>query len=314
MDNSVSVVIPTHSRPDTLARAIESVLDQTHRDLELIVVVDGHHRPTEDLLTTCDDPRLRWIVNETNLGTGGSRNVGVRAAHGRFVAFLDDDDVWLPTKLTRQVALLAAGDEPTVASGRIIRRTKHADFIGPRHPPAAGEHLSEWLFRPRPPLEGATRFQPSAIVVPRQLALDIPWDVSLRFYEGHDWLLRAAAAGARLVLTEEPVYIWNIHPSSISAGHAADWRGALDFIERRQHLVTPRAYVWFVLDRVASRASIAPNRPPVTFLLRRALAHGSPSPIDVGRYLVRMWMPRWIRHGVRTAWASVRGMRGRSQS
>lgn len=308
-NHTVSVVIPTQNRPASLATAIASVLGQTHSDVEIVVVVDGPNAPTEDLLRSLGDPRVRWIVNPTNVGTCAARNIGVREARGRWVGFLDDDDEWLPLKLARQIALLADADEATIASGRIIRRTPYADFVGPRHAPRAGEHVSEWLFRPRPPLEGATRFQPSAVLVPRNLALEVPWDPSLRFYEGHDWLLRAVDAGARLVLTDAPVYIWNIHDASASAAKAADWRGALAFIEERRHLVTERAYVWFVLDRVASRASIAADRPPLMFLLRKARAHGAPSAIDVARYLVRMTLPSSIRHGVRRAWASARRRR-----
>jgi glycosyltransferase involved in cell wall biosynthesis len=307
--DTVSVVIPTYDRPESLSRAIDSVLNQTHRDLEVIVVVDGPNRAIEDLLRSHADPRVRWIVNRTNLGTSGSRNAGVSASDGRWVGFLDDDDVWLPSKLSQQLALLTAARRPTIASGRIIRRTPDADFIGPAHPPAEGEPISEWLFRPRPPLEGATRFQPSAVLVPRELAVEVPWDARLPFYEGHDWLLRAAATGAPLVLAEEPVYIWNIHPSSISARHAGDWRGALEFIERRRNLVTPRAYAWFVLDRVATRASIAPDRPPITFLLGRARRHGRPSRVDIARYVVRMWLPWGVRQRLRRALSKVRKAR-----
>jgi len=289
--------------------AIDSVLRQTHDDLEVVVVVDGPHPPTEKLLRSHADPRVRTIVNPSNLGTSGARNVGVVAADGRWIGFLDDDDVWLPAKLTRQLDLLGRSPYGTVASGRIIRRTPQGDFIGPQHPPHEGEHMSEWLFRPRPPLERATRVQPSALLMPRELAIDLPWDAQLPFYEIHDWLLRAAAVGARLTLTEDPVYVWNIHESSISSQNAANWRETLEFIRARRHLVTRRAYAWYILDRVATRAALAPDGPSLAFLVHEARRHGQPSAVDVARCMLRLWTPSGIRQTIRDGLASLRTRR-----
>src|SRR5437764_416053 len=109
----LSVVIPTAGRPALVVRAVGSVLAQTLRDLEVIVVVDGLDPPSEAALAALADPRLRMIVNPRSVGPGEARNVGVAAARAPWVAFLDDDDEWLPEKAARQLA--AAGEPETIS-------------------------------------------------------------------------------------------------------------------------------------------------------------------------------------------------------
>jgi uncharacterized protein (TIRG00374 family) len=99
----VSVVIPTHNRPGLLGRAISSVLAQTFQNFEVIVVDDGTEKRAEEAVRVSHDDRIRYIKNEKSLGGGGARNVGIRAAKGEYVAFLDDDDEWAPEKLKVQM-------------------------------------------------------------------------------------------------------------------------------------------------------------------------------------------------------------------
>lgn len=105
----VSIVIPSYRRPDLIVRAVKSALDQSYGNTEILVVDDngrGHpeQRSTEEVLLReiCDD-RVRYLVNENNLGGGGARNVGITNANGQFVALLDDDEDWLPEKIEKQV-------------------------------------------------------------------------------------------------------------------------------------------------------------------------------------------------------------------
>jgi hypothetical protein len=102
----VSVVIPTCNRPELLKRAIRSVLAQTFQDFEIIVVDDGMKVRAKDAALGFSDPRIRYIENETSLGGGGTRNRGIDEAKGEYIAFLDDDDEWLPEKLKKQVKAL----------------------------------------------------------------------------------------------------------------------------------------------------------------------------------------------------------------
>lgn len=102
----VSVIIPTYNRSKLLANAIDSVLDQTFDDLEIIVVDDGSTDETSEVVKGYGDKvNYKYLENK---GMGGSyaRNRGIEAASGEYIAFLDSDDFWLPEKLEKQMALL----------------------------------------------------------------------------------------------------------------------------------------------------------------------------------------------------------------
>lgn len=99
----VSVVIPTHNRSSLLRRAIQSVLDQTYQDFEIIVVDDASTDDTEAVVKGFADERIRYVRHSENRGEAASRNTGIRLAKGEYIAGHDDDDVWLPPKLEKQV-------------------------------------------------------------------------------------------------------------------------------------------------------------------------------------------------------------------
>lgn len=116
----VSVVIPTYSRNDTLKRAIGSVLCQTYSNIEIIVVDDNPadskwRKRTEEIMKEYTDSRIRYIQNEKNLGGGLTRNEGIKASKGSFVAFLDDDDEYLPERLEKQIKVFTDSDNEKLA-------------------------------------------------------------------------------------------------------------------------------------------------------------------------------------------------------
>lgn len=125
---TVSVVVPTYNRADALPRTIDSVLDQTLEDFELLVVDDASEDHTESVVTGYDDPRVTYLAHETNQGGSAARNTGIEHAEGEYVAFLDSDDEWLPRKLERQVWTLRTRSDEWVAAYCGV------ELAGDRHP------------------------------------------------------------------------------------------------------------------------------------------------------------------------------------
>ena len=104
----ISVITPTYNRVEYLGNSIESVLSQTYSDFELIIVDDNPiqseaRKKTEEVIRKYSDSRIRYIKNPMNLGGAAARNRGIDEARGEYIAFLDDDDIYLPDRLKVQV-------------------------------------------------------------------------------------------------------------------------------------------------------------------------------------------------------------------
>ena len=113
----ISVVVPTYDRSERmLGAAIDSILGQNVPSLELIVVDDGSAEPAAPLVHSYGEQLL--VHRQTNGGIGSARNAGIALAKGEFLAFLDSDDVWMPNKLTTQLAALSEDPELDAVLGR----------------------------------------------------------------------------------------------------------------------------------------------------------------------------------------------------
>lgn len=124
----IAVVLPTFNRADTLGRAIDSVLQQDFRDLELIVVDDGSTDGTDQIVRKNGDERLRFLRGNESRGANWARNRGIQLARANVVCFLDSDDVYLPGKLSRIVERFSADPKMDVlVDSFVVRRGEGKD-------------------------------------------------------------------------------------------------------------------------------------------------------------------------------------------
>lgn len=123
----VSIILPTHNRADTIRRAIQSVQTQTFQDWELIVVDDGSTDSTAALIND-KDPRIS-LIWQTNQGVTEARNAGLRASAGKYLAFLDSDDEWLPHHLELCLAFLEAFPEEYFVSAELLEDFGRGRFV-----------------------------------------------------------------------------------------------------------------------------------------------------------------------------------------
>lgn len=103
IDFKVSVIIPTYNRGNLIINSIKSVLNQTFRNLEVIVVDDGSSDNTEDEVNKITDKRIKYIKLSSNRGGSNARNVGIKNATGQFISFQDSDDIFYPNKIEKQI-------------------------------------------------------------------------------------------------------------------------------------------------------------------------------------------------------------------
>lgn len=99
----VSVIVVTYKRANFLKKAILSVISQTYKNVEILVVDDASGDDTGKVVKSITDPRLKYICHEKNKGLATTRNTGIKNSIGEYITFIDDDDEWLPEKITRQI-------------------------------------------------------------------------------------------------------------------------------------------------------------------------------------------------------------------
>jgi glycosyltransferase involved in cell wall biosynthesis len=310
MNPAVSVIIPTYLRPVLLQRALQSVLVQSFHDLEVMVVVDGHDRETLDMLASVDDPRLHVHVPDRHLGNAEARNRGVSLTHAPLVAFLDDDDVWLPAKLERQVACVERDlDAPQVIACHFSARSESAAMTWPRRLPRPGEDLSEYFFCRTTPFTGEGIVITSTILTTRALATKVRFATGLRRHVDTDWLLRAGCEpGFHLAFPAggEPLVVWHIERARSRITTNRDWQESLAWCREHRALFSDRGYAAFLLHVVGSNAAAQHAWSALPSLLRDALRDGRPAPVDVAAHFANFVLPSALQHRVAGWFAALR--------
>lgn len=283
----VSVVLPTHNRADLLGYAIRSVLDQTERNIELIVVDDAS---TDDTLVILNqfakiDSRIKLLRNPESLGGGGARNVGIAASAGEWVAFLDDDDAWMENKLRMQLEKLAAHPSAVACSCSYEAYTSNGSKKVVRTP---DDITLQQLFRLNY-LGGA-----SMCMASRSVLLSIGgFDTQIR--SGQDWDLwvRLRYEGSIVVCSEPLIKYQDHNGARISNNMDAQYLGARRFYFKHRQAMNDSlrlyrvSYSCFIMSRQIKRRLATRFR-----YLMLSLRH---SDFGSGGTYVRSSLPRLIR-------------------
>jgi glycosyltransferase involved in cell wall biosynthesis len=196
----VSVIIPVFQGERMILGAVRSALNQTHRDLEVIVVDDGSTDGTLRALAQLDDPRLT-VHRQANAGTGAARNYALSLARGQYIAFLDSDDRWFPNKLERELEVLRSAPAAVAIAyssyyavddrGRLLNAAPARTYAG-----SALDLL----------LDGEDFLMPSVCLFDRRVFDTLGVFKPERYHEDHEYILRAARrypifpTGERLVV------------------------------------------------------------------------------------------------------------------
>jgi glycosyltransferase involved in cell wall biosynthesis len=208
----VSIVLPTYTRAQLLPHAIRSVLAQTYRDLELIVVDDNSKDNTPEVVRSFADPRIRYVRNEKNLKLPGTLNKGFALARGRFLTWTSDDNLYAPDAVERMVAALEAG-------GCDLVFADYYDFA--RHDEKTGAPLE-----PRPiRLPGVPRLEERNSVGACFLYIG-DYDPDLFLVEDYDYFIRIQKAGFSIRHIPQPLYYFSRHDDALFRTRYAEVQAA----------------------------------------------------------------------------------------
>lgn len=128
----VSVIIPTYNRANLICRAIQSISNQNYQNFEIVVIDDSPNRATEKVVKNFNDKKIKYIHNKTKTNLPSARNQGVRESSkdSKYIAFLDDDDEWLPQFLEKTVAVLEEKEDSVMVITHAEMRSKEGEYLG----------------------------------------------------------------------------------------------------------------------------------------------------------------------------------------
>ena len=222
---SISVVIPAYNREATIETAVHSVLQQTRPPLEVIVVDDGSADATAARVEAIADPRVR-LVRQPNGGISAARNSGIRESRGDWIAFQDSDDEWLPRKLERQLAALAAATDDPVAvyCGMLITGTPDDPAAGPGGRLKTGYHpdpsVTAVAGHILPTLMATNPISTQTLLARKDVLTEIGlFDTNLKSLVDWDIAIRLAERGP-IAFVDEPLAIQRFTPNSITRDRA----------------------------------------------------------------------------------------------
>ena len=223
----VSAIITTHNRQDLLVRAVKSVFDQTYQNLELIVVDDASDKRADKLFKNFHLQYI-YIPQEESKGGNHARNLGILAAKGEYVAFLDDDDYWLPTKIEKQVALIEEKHCGLVYCGRIKeihRDGKITNSIDIRNMEGDMRKIV---------LEKVPTTSSSMLINRNLLIENGMFDENLRFWQDYELLITMSKVTPFYRVPEAlTVYLVNVDDNQRISNKYFGWKDAVKYIQKK---------------------------------------------------------------------------------
>ena len=215
----VSVIIPTYNRARLIEGSIRSVFAQDYPNIEVLVVDVGSVDDTEKVMAGIRDERLRYLKQEKNRGAPAARNVGIREARGELLAFLDSDDAWEPTKLSRQVEVMVKGSEETALVYTGMRKVnERGETRGFKRPSKRGYIYHDLLVDN---VVGST----STALVRASAAKEVGgFDESLRSRQDMDLWLRLSK-NHKVDFVDAPLVIYSVHNDRISSNYDSKIQG-----------------------------------------------------------------------------------------
>lgn len=208
----VSVLMPAYNAGRTIRRACASLIAQTFEDWECVVVDDGSQDETAELVEQIHDDRFRVIRLRQNLGRGAARQLALENSRGKFVAFLDADDWWYPSKLEHQLDVMERVGSDVVSTGMaIISPNEELNGVSVRDDRAIPIIVKEWRRLGRAPVA----FGPS--LVKGDLARSCRFDPALRRAQDYDFLIQACFRRGKCAVLQEVLYAYERGASNAPA-------------------------------------------------------------------------------------------------
>lgn len=264
----VSVIIPAYNSEKTIQRAINSVLNQTLKDFELLIVDDGSTDGTVRIVRELakKDARIRFYELKSNSGGPATpRNYGVKMAQGEYVAFLDHDDEWIPEKLEEQIKLFKEGVGIITCNLMFINDVTYEKGEHGLH---LFEGVEKFLYNPQKYVFGN-----SSVVIKKDIINEIgSWDENLKIFEDIDYYIRIVKAGYVIEFVKKPLVKYYIHSGNLSRDFAKSAQDYLRLLEKHKEIEEEHPSIYAVyLRRLGTMYMLARDKEKSRTYFRKSI-------------------------------------------
>jgi glycosyltransferase involved in cell wall biosynthesis len=274
-DSKVSIIIPTYNRADLLSRSVYSVLKQTYKNIEVLIIDDASTDKTESVVNKIiqEDDRVRYIKNSFNTGPAISRNHAVSKSNAKYICFLDDDDEWLPNKIESQLCHIANYPVIGCFSGRVdgysifgFKILKYRRSIDKQETSVVT--LNDVFFN-------NGRFNPSSVMIKKELFEDVGgFDESLVASQGRDLFVRLLHKfGNGLLLNKRLVNHYQTHGLERISTSNKHLKGGWDEFKKNKSLMNYNLIHWRLFILLMREAKFSTTKKNKVIYALKALTH-----------------------------------------
>lgn len=247
MLSKVSVIIPTYNRSETIERAINSVLNQTYQNFEILIIDDASVDDTSKVVGSIEDERIRYHKLSKNSGGGAARNKGIDLSEGDFVAFLDSDDEWQANMLESYIKRFHSLDtQNAIIFSKLLMDNKVTEKVFPESIYQGGD-LSEYIFCKHGLVSTITLF------MPKNVATNVMFKKDLVKHQDYDFVLRAYRIGITFSMIEKVLAIWHNEKRTDRMGVKVEYEDSLKWLDDNKNLFTAESAKMFVKRDILSQ-------------------------------------------------------------
>ncbi|MEH7383360.1 glycosyltransferase [Bacillus sp. JJ1533] len=298
----ISIVIPTFNRGNIIKETIFSVIEQTYKNIEIIIIDDASTDDTEKVINDIYDRRIKYVKLNKNTSGTKPRNLGISISKGEYIAFLDSDDLWLPNKLERQIRFIEdskLSNKPVMFfTGLIIRNGKTEVYkINNNY---SNEDIMDYI------LVGNNTVQTSTYLVSSSIAKETLFNKNLKKHQDWDFCLRLQKNNVTFTYLPECLTIWNvdIKNNRLSNSYKNEDISLVWFNQNKKYL-SLKAQLAFKTIILVDRYINERKKIKATELALNAFIHRSINVSVLTKTLVKIYFPIGLQNGMKNLYMKI---------
>jgi len=281
----ITVVLTTYNRGHLIKRAIDSVLNQTYSNFELIIVDDASKDKTYKIINSYSDKRIRYIKLDENTKGTKTRNIGIQNSRGKYIALLDSDDEWKKNKLETQLNYIKSFDNPRIMCFTDVIFKEKLKCTIAKNNPYKDENIIDYI------IIGNNFVQTSTFMFPSKLGKEILFG-NIQKHQDWDFCLRLQRKGVRFLHLPVPLTIYHIDKRENRIATNRKYELSLLWINSIRNEISEKAYYAFLANKVASTLIINKKRKTALIYYIKAFQNESISIKNFIKGVLKCMLPR----------------------